>query len=208
MAWSTWLALLAATLAISASPGVGAVAAMSAGLRCGFARGYWNTIGLALGILAQLLVVGVGLGALLSASEVAFATIKWFGVGYLVYLGWRQWRTDSAPVTAHQVNTQPDRIGSLILRGFLVNAANPKGTVFLLAVVPQFIDPALTLWPQYVIIGATMAGTDLLIMGLYTALAARVLRYLRSADHVRWLNRIFGGTFVLAAVWLATFRRV
>src|SRR5690625_4951755 len=98
MAWTTWLTLLTATIAVSASPGVGAVAAMAAGLRCGFARGYWATVGLALGIVAQLLVVGVGLGALLSASETAFAVVKWCGVGYLVYLGWRQWRTDAAPV--------------------------------------------------------------------------------------------------------------
>lgn len=208
MAWTTWLTLLTATIAVSASPGVGAVAAMAAGLRCGFARGYWATVGLALGIVAQLLVVGVGLGAVLSASETAFAVVKWCGVGYLVYLGWRQWRTDAAPVTAHEAQPANDSILGLVFRGFLVNAGNPKGTVFLLAVIPQFIDPALPLVPQYVIIGATMAGTDLLIMGLYTALAARVLRYLRSADHVRWMNRLFGSLFVLAAVWLATFRRV
>lgn len=207
MALSTWLALFAATWAISLSPGAGAVAAMSAGLRCGFARGYWNTIGLVLGILAQLVVVGIGLGAVLRTSEVAFSLIKWLGVGYLIYLGWRQWRTDAAPVTAHRLNAPPEPISGLVARGFLINAMNPKGTVFLLAVVPQFINPAAALVPQYVIIGATMAFTDLITMGLYTALAAKVLRYLREAHHVRWLNRTFGAMFVLAAVWLATFRR-
>lgn len=207
MALSTWLALFAATWAISLSPGVGAVAAMSAGLRCGFARGYWNTVGLVLGILAQLVVVGVGLGAVLRTSEIAFGIIKWLGVAYLVYLGWRQWRTDAAPVTAHAIDAPLEPIRRLVLRGFLINAVNPKGTVFLLAVVPQFIDPALALLPQYLIIGATMAVTDLITMGVYTALAARVLRYLREAHHVRWLNRTFGALFVLAAVWLATFRR-
>jgi len=205
---STWLALFAATWAISLSPGVGAVAAMSAGLRCGFSRGYWNTIGLVLGILAQLVVVGIGLGALLSASELAFAAVKWLGVAYLVYLGWRQWRTDAAPVTAHAIAPQREPIRQLVARGFLINAMNPKGTVFLLAVVPQFIDPAQTLWSQYVIIGGTMASVDLIAMGLYTALAAHLLRYLKQAHHVRWLNRCFGSLFVLAAVWLATFRRV
>lgn len=208
MALSTWLALLAATWAISLSPGAGAIAAMSAGLRCGFSRGYWTTIGLVFGIQVQLVIVGVGLGAVLKTSELAFTIIKWLGVGYLLYLGWQQWRTDAAPVTAMAVDTPYVKRRALVMRGALVNMMNPKGTVFLLAIVPQFIDPQLPLTLQYVIIGATMAGVDLIVMGLYTALAARLLRYLRQTHHVRWLNRTFGSLFVLAAMWLATFRRI
>lgn len=208
MALATWLALLAATWAISLSPGAGAIAAMSAGLRCGFARGYWTTIGLVIGILIQLMVVGVGLGAVLKTSELAFAVIKWLGVAYLLYLGWRQWRTDAAPVQAATEDTSRLKRRTLVMRGILVNVMNPKGTVFLLAIVPQFIDPQLPLPLQYVIIGATMAGVDLIVMGLYTALAARMLQYLRQAHHIRWLNRTFGTLFVLAATWLATFRRI
>jgi homoserine/homoserine lactone efflux protein len=99
------------------------------------------------------------------------------------------------------------RIRELLLRGWLVNVTNPKGTVFLLAVVPQFLDPARALTPQYLVIGATLCFTDIVAMGCYTALASRALRLLRKPRHVRWLNRTFGALFILAGTVLATFSR-
>lgn len=180
---------------------------MSAGLRFGFARGYWNTLGLILGILFQVAVVGVGLGALLATSEIAFSVVKWLGVAYLVYLGIRQMLSRAAPVADGDAVVRGGSIRELVTSGFLVNASNPKGTVFLLAVVPQFVSPASALIPQYATIGLTLAFTDLVAMGVYTALAARVLRLLRNPGHIRWMNRMFGGLFILAGVWLATFRR-
>src|SRR5690606_40269655 len=97
MTFSTWLTFFVASWAISFSPGAGAISAMSSGLKYGFARGYWNTVGLILGILAQFVIVAVGLGAVLATTESAFAIVKYLGVDYLVYLGWRQVRTDAAP---------------------------------------------------------------------------------------------------------------
>jgi homoserine/homoserine lactone efflux protein len=96
---------------------------------------------------------------------------------------------------------------SLVLRGWMVNAVNPKGTVFLLAVVPQFLDLQHPLAPQYAVIGATLGFTDLVVMGGYTALASRVLRLLRTARQMRALNRVFGSLFVMVGVLLATFKR-
>lgn len=207
MTLATWLTFFAASWAISFSPGAGAISAMSAGLRFGFARGYWNTAGLILGILFQVLIVGAGLGALLAASETGFAVVKYLGVAYLIYLGIKQMRATAAPVAAVAPEAGDGTLRQLIVSGFLVNASNPKGTVFLLAVVPQFINPAHALGLQYVIIGGTLAFTDLVAMGLYTVLAAKILRLLRSPRHIRWMNRLFGGLFILAGVWLATFRR-
>lgn len=60
---------------------------MSSGLKYGFARGYWNTAGLIMGILFQFVVVAVGLGAVLATSEMAFNVVKYLGVAYLIYLG-------------------------------------------------------------------------------------------------------------------------
>src|SRR3546814_12041220 len=82
MSLSTWLAFFAASWAISFSPGPGAISAMASGLKYGFRRGYWTTAGLLLGLLTQFLIVAVGLGALLAASELAFGIIKWLGVFY------------------------------------------------------------------------------------------------------------------------------
>ncbi|HET7793767.1 MAG TPA: LysE family transporter [Rhizobacter sp.] len=208
MELTTWLAFFAASWAISISPGAGAVAAMSSGLNHGFARGYYLTFGLVLGIWTQVLVVGLGLGALIATSSLGFAIVKWLGVAYLVWLGIKQWRAPAEPMVAAtgEAASMPRR--SLVLRGWMVNAVNPKGTVFLLAVVPQFLDLAQALAPQYAVIGATLGFTDLVVMAGYTALASKVLRLLKSARQIRVMNRAFGGLFVAAGGLLALFKRV
>lgn len=205
---STWLAFFAAAWAISLSPGAGAVAAMSAGLNHGFARGYVMSFGLSAGIWTQILVVGVGLGALIAASSLAFAIVKWAGVAYLVWLGIRQWRAPVVPLASPEhgdVASASPR--ALFVRGWIVNALNPKGTIFLLAVMPQFLDLGRPLLPQYLIITATLTLTDLVVMAGYTALAARVLSLLRSPRQIGLLNKVFGSLFVAAGALLALFKR-
>ncbi len=207
MELSTWLTFFVAAWLISLSPGAGAVAAMSAGLNHGFARGYVMSFGLILGIWTQVLVVGLGLGALIAASSLAFAIVKWLGVAYLVWLGIKQWRAPARPIVEADADQAGVSARTLILRGWMINAVNPKGTVFLLAVVPQFLDLSRSLAPQYLVIAATLAVTDLVVMGGYTALAAKVLRLLKSPRQIRALNRTFGSLFVAAGALLALFKR-
>lgn len=206
MELSTWLALLAASWAISASPGAGAVAAMSAGLNHSFRRGYFTTFGLILGIWTQVIVVGAGLGALVAASSTAFGVVKWLGVAYLVWLGISQWRAPATPLAAKSDEGTVVTRRSMILRAWLINAVNPKGTVFMLAVVPQCMNLSHPLLPQYLIIAATLGFTDLVVMAGYTALAARVLGALKSPLHIGAMNRTFGGLFVVAGSLLAMFK--
>lgn len=207
MNMDTWLAFLVACWIISISPGAGAIASLSSGLNYGFGRGYWTAIGLQLGLLLQIGVVAAGVGALLATSEMAFRLIKWFGVGYLLFLAVRQWRSPAVEMTSG-ANLRP--VGqplALVFRGFLINASNPKAVVFMLAVLPQFIDPAAPMGKQYLVMAATMIGVDLIVMAGYTGLAARVLRLLSSPRQQRLLNRIFAGLFGTAAALLATLRR-
>ena len=207
MELTVWLTFLAASFAISLSPGAGAVAAMSAGLNHGFRRGYFMSFGLILGIWTQVCVVSLGLGALIAASSLAFTLVKWLGVAYLVYLGIKQWRAPAPPLVAEGGTAQAVTRRALVLRGWMINAVNPKGTVFLLAVVPQFLDLAQPLAPQYLVIGATLGCTDLIVMGGYTALAAKVLRLLKSPRQMRLMNKTFGSLFVFAGALLAMFKR-
>jgi homoserine/homoserine lactone efflux protein len=202
-----WLTFFAASWAISISPGPGAVAAMGAGLNHGFARGYFLSFGLIGGIVTQLAVVGIGLGALMAASSSAFTALKWLGVAYLVWLGIQQWRSPAQPVRAETGAAAAVGRRALMLRGWIINALNPKGTVFMLAVVPQFIDPGRPILVQYAVIAATLCFTDLVVMAVYTGLASRVLALLRRPHQVRWMNRTFGAMFVLAGALLATFKR-
>jgi len=207
MELSTWLTFFAASWAISISPGPGAVASMSAGLNHGFKRGYVTIFGLVLGIWTQLLIVGVGLGALVAASSTAFTVVKWLGVAYLVWLGIAQWRAPARPMVAVSDSGVVVSQRSMILRAWMINVVNPKGTVFLLAVVPQFMNLSQPLLPQYLTIGATLAFTDMVVMAGYTALAAKVLGALKDPSHIRVMNRTFGSLFVLAGSLLALFKR-
>ncbi|KMO81554.1 threonine transporter RhtB [Mycolicibacterium chubuense] len=207
MSTQMWLAFFGAAILIAVSPGAGAIQSMATGLTHGVRRGYWSIIGLEIGLMLQLTLVAVGLGAAVSNSILAFTIIKWVGVAYLAYLAIRQWRT-----AAVDLRTQVDRVvaggrASLVARGFLVNATNPKGLLFFLAVMPQFVVPTAPLLPQYLAIGVTMVAVDLVVMGLYTGLAVRLLTWLRTPRQQTVLNRVFSGLFATAAVVLSLLRR-
>ncbi|AIR89020.1 LysE family transporter [Pseudomonas cremoricolorata] len=207
MSLETWLAFFAACWVISLSPGAGAIASMSSGLQYGFWRGYWNALGLQLGLIAQIAVIAAGVGAILAASATAFQVIKWFGVCYLIYLAYRQWRALPMDMSEGASLRPVGKPSTLVLRGFLVNVSNPKALVFMLAVLPQFIDPHAPLLGQYLYITATMIAVDMLVMAGYTGLASRVLRLLRTPRQQKRLNRTFAGLFLGAATFLATLRR-
>jgi len=207
MSLATWITFFLACWAISLSPGPGAIAAMSAGLNHGFQRGYFMVFGLVLGICTQVVIVVAGLGAVIAASNTAFTVLKFLGAAYLVWLGIAQWRASDKPLVAAADDAPALSRKQLVMRGWAINATNPKGTVFMLAVVPNFIDLAHPLLPQYVVIALSLSFTDLVVMAGYVALASRVLRALREPHHVRIMNRSFGGLFVVAGTLLASFRR-
>lgn len=206
MSWQLWLAFFAAAWAISLSPGPGAVAVMSASLQHGLARGSFAILGLVLGFWTQLVVVAAGVGAILATSALAFAVVKWLGVAYLVYLGIRQWRAPPLALPTGEQRTPTTR-RRIVAEAWLLNAGNPKGTAFMLAVVPQFLTPSEPLVPQYLAIGATLAFTDLVVNAVYAALAARLLGLLRTPARTRAVQRVFGSLFIALGVLLATFKR-
>jgi homoserine/homoserine lactone efflux protein len=207
MAFDVWLAFIGAAILIAVSPGAGAIQSMAVGLTHGVRRGYWSILGLETGLMLQLTLVAVGLGAAVASSIVAFNVIKWIGVAYLAYLAVRQWRSVTTDLR-EQVGKSVDggRL-SLVVRGFLINTTNPKGLVFFLAVLPQFVVPTAPLLPQYLAIGATMVAVDLVVMGLYTGLAVRLVEWLHTPRQETALNRVFSGLFATAALVLSLVRR-
>ncbi|MDH4061936.1 MAG: LysE family transporter, partial [Aquincola sp.] len=123
------------------------------------------------------------------------------------WLGIAQWRAPAVGLHAQSGAPAFASRRSIVARGWALNTVNPKGTLFMLAVVPQFLDTARALVPQYLAIAGTLAFTDLVVNAGYTAFAARLLANLRSPRHMRWLNRLFGSLFVALATLLATLRR-
>ena len=202
----TWWAFFGAACLIAISPGSGAVLSMSHGLAYGVRASSATILGLQLGLLLILAIAGAGVGSLLLASDVAFAAVKVLGAGYLIYLGWSQWRADAAaPMLAGEgAGTAPVLPWrQRCLAGFLTNATNPKRIVFMVAVLPQFMTDSRPLLPQLLTMAATLVMVDVLVMHGYAASASALRRLLRSAQAVRWQNRLFGA--VLMAVGAGLF---
>ncbi|CAJ91460.1 Threonine/homoserine/homoserine lactone efflux protein [Cupriavidus necator] len=208
MRWEVWLAFFAACWVIAVSPGSGAVLSMSHGLSYGLRRTTTTIFGLQAGLVIVLLVAGGGLGALLLASEQAFMVVKTIGALYLIYLGVQQWRAQVESGADQGGSTAPVRVAVMSRRrrfatGLLTNVTNPKGIIFMVAVLPQFIDPNRPLALQLAILAATMCCVDLVVMHGYALLASRMQGLFRNARAVRWQNRFFGS--VLMAVGAALF---
>ena len=204
MSLALWLGFLLAAILIAITPGPGAVLSMSTGLRYGYRSALLAILGLQAALLLQLLVVALGLGALLAASETGFGILKFVGAAYLVWLGVQKWLAPVGVVDLASENT-PRR--GLFVQGLLVNLTNPKAVVFIGALVPQFIDPAQPVAVQYVVIAATLCATDILVMSCYAAAALQLGRWLADVRHLRWQNRIFGAVFITAGSMLAVSSR-
>ena len=204
MSFGLWLGFLLAAVLIAITPGPGAVLSMSIGMRYGYRSALLAILGLQAALLLQLVVVALGLGALLAASETAFGLLKLAGAAYLIWLGVQKWRAPVAAVVAASGDLSKR---GLFVQGLLVNLTNPKAIVFIGALVPQFIDPAQPVAAQYAVIAATLCATDVIVMSGYAVLALQMGRWLGEARHVRWQNRIFGAVFVTAGSMLAVSSR-
>ena len=207
MDFQTWLAFFAASCLIAVSPGSGAVLSMSHGLSYGVRKTGATILGLQLGLLLILLIAGAGVGSLLLASEVAFSVVKVLGACYLIYVGFAQWRAgDKSPVhgdEAESAGTWQKRC----LTGFLTNATNPKGIIFMVAVLPQFMTEGRPLWLQLLVMAATTVAVDVTVMHGYAAGASALRRLMRSARAVRTQNRVFGGLLMAVGAGLFFVKR-
>ncbi|ELX11612.1 lysine exporter protein LysE/YggA family [Janthinobacterium sp. HH01] len=204
MSFATWITFFIAACIIAVSPGSGAVLSMSHGLSYGVRRTSATILGLQTGLMMIFCIAGAGVGSLLLASEVAFNIVKTVGALYLIYLGLSQWRAKvSVGASQDRAELVVPTARKRFLTGFLTNATNPKGIIFMVAVLPQFITHGSPLLPQLLILAATMCCIDLVVMHSYAFLASSMQRYFRDADAVKKQNRVFGG--LLMAVGAALF---
>jgi homoserine/homoserine lactone efflux protein len=201
---SLWLALLAACLLISFTPGAGAINTMSNALSSGFRRALWGILGQQAALLLQIAIVAAGVGLLVASSPIAFHLIRYAGAAYLVYLGVRKIFSRPVEPAPEAASAARESAFSMFRRGFWVNLLNPKAIVFFLAFVPQFIRPDAALLPQYLVLAATVVLVDIAVMWLFFAAAARSLRrFTTSRQGEIMLNRVFGGLFIGVGVLLA-----
>ena len=189
-----WLTYLVTTIILSLSPGSGAINTMSTGISYGFRGALPSIAGLQVGLSVHIVLVGIGLGTLLTQSVIAFDILKWLGAAYLIWLGIQQWRTAGA-LDLNAVSKALPGSG-LFKRAILVNLTNPKSIVFLAALFPQFIIPNQPQGAQYLILGMTSVVVDIIVMIGYATLATHVAKWIKEPHQMRLLNRIFGSLFI------------
>jgi homoserine/homoserine lactone efflux protein len=219
MDFHVWLTYFVAAWVIALSPGSGAVLSMSHGLSYGVKKTSATVLGLQIGLSIVLLIAGVGVGAVLVASETAFWVVKVVGAAYLIYLGFKQWRAPASAMApfapAHRIDGPfRDVLGGAIpdakrriLTGVFTNLSNPKGIVFMVAVLPQFIDPNRSLALQLFILCVTMNAVDSLVMHGYAYLASQLQNLLKTAKARVVQNRVFGGILIVMGSSLMFVRR-
>ncbi|MGX5727185.1 LysE family translocator [Metapseudomonas otitidis] len=197
-----WLAFLLASFLISLAPGPGAILAMGQGAGFGLRKAMATITGLELGGLTILAVAGTGVGTLLLASASLFNMVKVLGALYLIWLGIQQWRAAGGVVQENTRGTDGGWVKHLVT-GYLTNVSNPKGIVFMMAVLPQFLDESGPLPTQLLVMAVTLLVVDTLVMAGYAGAARYVQRFLKSREALRVQGRILGG--VLMGMGLSLF---
>lgn len=202
MDFHIWITLLLASTLISISPGAGAVLSMNSGLNFGLKKSYATIFGLQLGYIIQAFVVIIGLGAIVVKSVVIFNIIKWIGVAYLVYLGLSK-IFEKTHVKDEMTKQKVYNAKKAFASATLVNLTNPKATVFLVAFIPQFLDPNKSLWIQFLIISATLMAVDVAVMTGYSSLASKLKSIIKDKKAMKIQNVITGSFLILAALFLS-----
>lgn len=202
MPLETWIAYVATVLLLMSTPGPSHLLMLSNAMANGFPRAVATAAGDLTANTLQILAAGLGLAAIVVASETVFLAVKWAGVAYLVWMGVRQILRASGGRVGGRIGEGARRsLQSLWWQGFLTSAANPKAVVFFAALFPQFLDPNAPLWPQILILGASYLVIDGAFLAAYGASAAWMARRFVGAAR-QWLERVSGGLLIGAAILL------
>jgi threonine/homoserine/homoserine lactone efflux protein len=202
------LPFLAAALALNLTPGADMTYVIARSATQGRAAGIAASLGVSAGSFVHSVLAAVGVSALLQHSETAFLIVKYAGAAYLLYLAWKAIRNGSAAMTGNRALPRIS-LWQVFGEGALTNLLNPKVALFILAFLPQFVDPSRgSAAAQILLLGAifNVGGTTVnAIVACSASLAARALG--SSAGFNRWLGRVSALVFVGLAVRLALSER-
>ncbi len=193
------LAFLPAALALNLTPGADMLFCLAQGTRGGARPAIAASAGISTGSMMHVTVAGLGLGALMARYPVAFDVIRYSGVAYLVWLAVKTLRS---PLGAgDQPAVHPRRA---FRDGLVVNLTNPKVILFILAFVPQFVDPARAVLPQFLALGSLIALGGFFVNGAVGVFAGGIGRQMSRNPLVeRILRTVTATIFGALAVKLA-----
>lgn len=200
----TLAAFIPAALALNLTPGADMMFCLGQGLRAGPRAAVAASAGISAGAIVHVTLAGLGLGAAVAALPWLFDVIRWLGVGYLLWLAWGAVRGAGAPPKPAGL-----RATRAFRTGLLVNLTNPKVILFVLAFVPQFVNPAAgSVLGQFLVFGAVLALGGFVVNALVGLFAGRASRRLSgSPGMARALGYVSGAIFTALALRLAVLQR-
>lgn len=198
---------LLTTLIVVASPGTGVLYTLAVALAQGSRASVAAAFGCTLGIVPQMLGAMLGLAAILHTSALAFATLKWCGVAYLLYMAWQALRERGALAIKAEPSQRSD--GRVIVTAILINILNPKLSIFFFAFLPQFIAAGephpLT---RLLELSAAFMVMTFVVFAIYGLFAAAVRdRVISRPKVLAWLRRSFAAGFAVLGARLALSER-
>jgi threonine/homoserine/homoserine lactone efflux protein len=207
MALELWLAYAAAVAVLLVIPGPTILTVISYSVAHGRRANVPLVAAVALGDSTALVLSLLGLGALLATSALWFTLVKVAGGVYLLYLGVKMLRAGIAPAPL-EAPVVPGSRGRLFVNTYVVTALNPKGIVFFVAFLPQFITPGLNVTRQLWILAVTFVVMATINATLYAVFAGAARRLLASPRAQRRFNFAGGSLLSVAGVWALLAKRV
>ncbi|MBL8259494.1 MAG: LysE family translocator [Candidatus Competibacteraceae bacterium] len=201
-----WLAFVAASIVLLAIPGPTVLTVISYSMAQGRAAALPLIAAVALGDSTALFLSLMGLGALLATSALWFTAIKWVGGSYLLYLGIKLFR---AGLLSAELALPPAPVSRwrLFANTYLVTALNPKGIIFFVAFLPQFVDPAGHVPRQLWLLAVTFVALATANATLYATFAAAARRLLASEKSQRRFSLAGGSLLFAAGFWALMAKR-
>jgi threonine/homoserine/homoserine lactone efflux protein len=204
MSSETWFTFVAASTALVIVPGPTVLLVVSYALGQGWRAAFPMAVGVALGDFTAMTLSLLGIGTLLMASATIFMVVKWIGAAYLVYLGIKLFRSggslDAEPRTAAASGLR------MLTHAWFVTTSNPKGLLFFVAFLPQFIDANASILSQVLILESTFVVLAFANTLTYAALASRARHWVKDERIIKSVNQAGGAILVsagiaTAAVW-------
>ena len=185
---TTFLLFAGAALALLVVPGPSVIYIVTRGIHQGRAAALISVLGVTTATLVHTVFAAAGLSAILASSAVAFSIVKYAGSAYLVYLAVRTW-LDRSDERLDLPRPAAD-LRRVYLEGFLVNLMNPKTALFILALLPQFVDPARgAAGIQILALGVTLASLGLVSDGTYALASGSIGSWLRRRRSIAGIQR-------------------
>jgi threonine/homoserine/homoserine lactone efflux protein len=198
---------LVTSLIVIVSPGTGVLFTLAAGLSRGSRASVVAAFGCTLGIVPHMAAAVMGLAALLHTSAVAFQTLKYLGVAYLLYMAWSALRERGTLSVRQEIGGRSAL--QVTVTAILINILNPKLSIFFLAFLPQFVraDDPHPLSHMLVLSAVFMWLTFVVFVG-YGLFAAAIRNHVISRPRVlTWMRRTFAAAFVALGAKLALAER-